>query len=83
VKDDASGHLGVEVVRALASLGVAGDLRGRYRQSHAFVGVKGAPPGSAAEALRPRAVEVLVGEPESGFAMEVTEFALESGGPRS
>jgi hypothetical protein len=34
---------------AMARLGVAGDLRGRLRWSHAFVGVVGAAPGSAWE----------------------------------
>jgi hypothetical protein len=39
-----------EVLRpALERLGVTGDLRGKLRWSHAFVGVVGAPPGSAWE----------------------------------
>jgi hypothetical protein len=81
VKDEASGQLTAEAVGALATLGVRGDLRGRYRESHAFVGVKGAPPGSALEALGPRAVEVRVGEPDAGFGIELTEFALEAAAP--
>ena len=81
VKDEASGRLDAEAVRALGTLGVRGDLRGRYRESHAFVGVKGAPPGSAAESLGPRAVEVRVGEPDAGFGMELTAFTLEPATP--
>jgi hypothetical protein len=77
VKDEASGRLGPEAVQAFRTLGVAGDLRGRYRESHAFVGVKGAPAGSALEALGPRRLEVRVGEPEAGFGFELTAFALE------
>jgi hypothetical protein len=77
VKDEASGQLGPEAVQALARLGVAGDLRGRYRESHAFVGVKGALPGSAIEGLGPRLVELRVGDPDAGFGFELTEFALE------
>ena len=77
VKDEASGQLGAEAVQALATLGVGGDLRGHYRESHAFVGVKGALPGSAIEALGPRLLELRVGEPDAGFGLELTEFALE------
>jgi hypothetical protein len=83
VKDEASGRLDAEAVEALATLGVQGDLRGRYRESHAFVGVKGARPGSAAEALGPRVVEVRVGDPDAGFGIELTEFALEPAAPLS
>jgi len=81
VKDEASGQLDAEAVGALATLGVRGDLRGRYRESHAFVGVKGAPAGSAVEVLGPRAVEVRVGEPAAGFGIELMEFALEPAAP--
>ncbi|HXV92634.1 MAG TPA: interleukin-like EMT inducer domain-containing protein, partial [Pseudonocardia sp.] len=77
VKDEASERLGADAIRAFAMLGVRGDLRGRYRESHAFVGVKGAPPGSAVEALGPRAVEIRVGAPAAGFGIELVEFALE------
>jgi hypothetical protein len=77
VKDEASEQLGAAAIQALATLGVRGDLRGRYRESHAFVGVKGASPGSAVEALGPRPVEVRVGQPDAGFGLELTEFALE------
>jgi hypothetical protein len=76
VKDEASGSLDAEAIGALATLGVRGDLRGRYRESHAFIGVKGAPPGSALEALGPRAVEVRVGEPAAAFGIELVEFQL-------
>jgi hypothetical protein len=43
--------LSAEAVAALATLGVAGDLRGKLRWSHAFIGAVGAPAGSAQEAL--------------------------------
>lgn len=79
VKDEASVSLQPEAVRALRTLGVAGDLRGRYRDSHAFVGVKGTPPGSAVEVLGPRAVEVTVGRPDASVGMELTAFELEPG----
>ena len=78
VKDEASAQLGVDAVAALASLGARGDLRGRYRESHAFIGVKGVPPGSALEALGPRPAEVRVGEPASAFGLELVEFQLEA-----
>jgi hypothetical protein len=62
--DEASMNLGEEGVVALRSIGVAGDLRGKFRWSHAFMGVKGAESGAALEAmdgLRP--VSVAVGPP--------------------
>jgi hypothetical protein len=77
VRDEASSRLDAGAIGALRTLGVAGDLRGRYRESHAFIGVKGAPPGSAVEASGPRAVEVTVGEPDAGFGLELRGFALE------
>lgn len=49
VADEASLHLSEEAVQALQSLGVAGDLRGKFRWSHAFLGAVGAPPNSALE----------------------------------
>ncbi|MGL4649416.1 MAG: interleukin-like EMT inducer domain-containing protein, partial [Caldilineaceae bacterium] len=61
VADEASVRLGAEAVAALATLGVEGDLREHFRWSHAFVGVVGAPRGSAVEAqdlLRPAGVWV-------------------------
>ncbi len=54
VRDEASGQLAEEAVQALRTLGVAGDLRSRFREAHACVGVKGATPGSALEALGSR-----------------------------
>jgi hypothetical protein len=77
VKDEASARLDAGAIGALATLGVRGDLRGRYRESHAFIGVKGGPPGSAVEALGAGAVEVRVGEPDWSEGMELTAFALE------
>jgi Interleukin-like EMT inducer len=77
VKDEASGQLATEAVRALGTLGVSGDLRGHFRESHAFIGVKGAPVGSAVEALGRRAVEVQVGRPEVEFAVELVAFELQ------
>lgn len=49
VCDEASQHLTQDAVLALRSLGVQTDLRGQFRSSHAFIGVKGAPPGTAVE----------------------------------
>jgi hypothetical protein len=76
VKDEASARLDAAAVRALGSLGVGGDLRGRFRASHAFVGVVGAPPGSAIEALGSRPVEVTVGVPPGDAGFELAAFEL-------
>ncbi|HEX2501572.1 MAG TPA: interleukin-like EMT inducer domain-containing protein [Methylomirabilota bacterium] len=87
-KDDASGRLDGTAHEALRTLGVVGDLRGRFRDSHAFVGVKGAPPGSALEGLGPRRVALAVGEarPEEFLAedpggFELTSFSLRARHP--
>ena len=42
--------------------------------------MKGAPPGSALEALGPRPVEVRVGEPGAAFGVELVEFAARGRG---
>jgi hypothetical protein len=77
VRDEASHRLTEAAVAALRTLGVAGDLRGRYRDSHAFVGVKGAAPGTAAEETGPRALALTVGRPPSTVGFELQSFALE------
>jgi hypothetical protein len=76
VSDEASAMLGADAVRALGTLGVLTDMRGRFRESHAFVGVKGAPPGSALEVAGPREVELRVGSPDDPAGFLLTEFAL-------
>jgi Interleukin-like EMT inducer len=76
VKDEASGRLDAPAVDALGALGVRGDLRGRFRESHAFVGVKGGPPGSALEDLGARPLALTVGRAVAGLGLELTEFAL-------
>jgi hypothetical protein len=84
VQDEASGRLTQEAVRAMETLGLHGDLRGRFRESHAFVGVKGAPPGSALEAIGPRRLVLSVGRPERDrnslgrVGVELTDFALQA-----
>ena len=66
VKDEASMNLSRPAVEALASLGVAADLRGRFRWGHAFVGAAGAPAGTALEAIDGvRTAQVSVGLPVS------------------
>ncbi len=84
VRDEGSGRLTEAAVRALGTLGVRGDLRGRFREAHAFVGVKGAAPGTALEGLGPRRIELAVGRIELGggrpapaVGLELTEFTLE------
>jgi hypothetical protein len=62
VMDEASMNLGDEAVQALRSIGAEQDLRGRFRASHAIIGVKGATPGQAIEAVaRGRPAQVAVG----------------------
>jgi hypothetical protein len=81
VKDEASRLLTAEAVSGLDALGVAGDLRNRFRESHAFIGAKGAPRGTAIEAMGPRPVTVAIGESEPGLGFELLELAPTSGVP--
>jgi hypothetical protein len=63
---------------ALRSLGVAGDLRGHPGLAHAFVGVKGAPAGTALEALGDRRIELVVGRFQPNLGFELRGFALDA-----
>jgi hypothetical protein len=77
--DEASMNLGEDAVVALRSIGATGDLRGKFRWSQAIIGVKGAAPGSALEAmdgLRPVGVAAgpAVTEPEVAAAVEWIRF---------
>ena len=47
VRDAAALSLGDDAIAALRSLGVEDDIRGHLRRAHAFIGLKGAAPGSA------------------------------------
>ena len=51
VRDEAAMNLKPEAIQALQTLGVAGDLRGKFRWGHALIGVKGLAPGSASESV--------------------------------
>lgn len=62
--DEASRLLGPEAVDALRTIGAAGDLRDRFRWGHAVLGVKGAVPGTALEAMDwMRPVRIVCGDP--------------------
>ncbi|MDH7484982.1 MAG: interleukin-like EMT inducer domain-containing protein [Anaerolineae bacterium] len=77
VADEASLNLGAEAVSALESIGATGDLRGRFRWGHAVIGVKGAAPGQALEALdvlQPVAVHVGLGATSPAVAMAFASF---------
>lgn len=76
VRDEASRLLGADAVGALRALGAVGDLRGRFRAAHAFIGVKGATVGTAAEAVGPEEAEVSVGEPPPDPEFTLRHFAL-------
>lgn len=77
--DEASLNLSEEAVDALRSLGLAGDLRGHFRWSHAGVGVKGAKPGQALEAwsgIRPATVIVGNGLTRQHVYVQLRSFSL-------
>lgn len=84
--DEASRLLGADAVEALRGLGAAGDLRDRFRWGHAFIGVQGAAPGSALEALDwKRPVRVVAGEgvtePHVAAAFGPLSFVARAPGP--
>ncbi|MEZ4656662.1 MAG: interleukin-like EMT inducer domain-containing protein [Caldilineaceae bacterium] len=64
VRDEASAQLGQEAVDALAHLGVATDLRGKFRWGHAFIATVGGSAVEAASLLQPAIVAV--GLPANG-----------------
>lgn len=76
VRDEGSRQLTAEAVHALRTLGAVGDLRGHFREAHAFIGAKGFPAGSAVETLGPYAIQVTVGHPMAPTAFELTTLAL-------
>jgi hypothetical protein len=82
VRDEASHRLTEDAVAALRTLGVAGDLRGHFRESHAFVGMKGAPQGTALEALGPQDLGLTVGRPLPAVGFELQAFAQERAASR-
>lgn len=53
-------HLTEQAVNALKTIGASRDLRGKFRWSHAIIGVKGAPLDSALEAASETAVSQVV-----------------------
>ncbi len=75
VRDEASRFLSEEAVSALRSIGATEDLRGKFRWSHAMIGVKSAAPGSALEAAsETMPAQLVVGvsamEPQVAAAVE-------------
>ena len=74
VRDEASRDLTADAVDALRSIGAQEDLRGKWRWSHAIIGVKGAAPGSALEdahEMMPAQEIVGVGAMEPNVAVAV------------
>ncbi len=81
VQDEGSLHLGDEGVAALRRLGVATDLRGHFRWSHAFIGAPGLQPGEALEegsGWRPAVVISGAGLTRPSIAAEVAVIRLVS-----
>lgn len=87
VRDEASTKLTEEAVDALRLLGLEGDLRGRFRWSHAAIGAKGLLPGQGIEsiqALRPATVKLGLGvtSPRVAAAFEWMRF-FPAGAPQN
>jgi hypothetical protein len=79
--DEASRLLGPEAVEALRGIGAEGDLRGQFRWGHAIVGVQGASPGTALEALdwmRPASLVVGEGATKADLAAAFGPITFES-----
>jgi hypothetical protein len=81
VRDEASRHLTQEAVDALQSIGAREDLRGKWRWSHALIGVKGATPGSVWEAAfetMPAQLVLGIGATEPNVAAAIEWIRVES-----
>jgi len=78
VKDDGASALSAAGYRALGELGCSLDIRGRFRASHAFIGVKGAPPGSALEDGLSFQGRVAVGDAGRGFSVGLSSVEITS-----
>ncbi len=78
--DEASQHLTEQAVNALSAIGARQDLRGKFRWSHAIIGVKGAPRGSASElASETRVSQVMLNAPftSPNVAASIGEIRIE------
>lgn len=74
VRDAAALNLGEDALAAFRSLGVFNDIRGQLRRAHGFIGVKGAPTGSAMDFVSDSwPVTVSVGD---GLTEAAPSFAL-------
>jgi interleukin-like EMT inducer protein len=73
---DASRSLTDDAVRALAGIGLTGDLRGHFGWAQAGIGVAGAAPGTAVESTGESSAECRVGQP-AGTTVELEEVRLE------
>lgn len=79
VCDEATRNLNEEAVNSLHLLGLGLDIRGKFRSSYAFIGMRGAQPGSAVEVLDPSypanaSVGKNVTTPNVSFALGRLEF---------
>jgi hypothetical protein len=78
IRDEGTLNLSAEAVAALQRLGVTTDLRGHFRWGHAFVGVVGAPAGSAFEQVSGMHVaQVATGFPATAPQVAAALFAVE------
>ena len=74
VRDEASRNLTEEAVNALRSIGATQDLHGKFRWSHAIIGVKGAAPGTALESangIMPAQLVIGIGATEPNVAAAI------------
>jgi hypothetical protein len=75
VKHDGGGALTAEAVHALSSIGGRVDNRGTLWRSHLVIGVKGARPGEAIEAVGEQELGAAVGR-DRALALTLKAFAL-------
>jgi len=77
IKDEGVGLLTDEAVAAFRELGGSLDPRGALWTSHLLIGVKGARPGTAVEAVGQRRLERVVGVDRRELQMVMKDFRLE------
>jgi hypothetical protein len=69
ISDEGTQHLTEQGVAALESVGCALKLSGQFRMAHAFIGIKGFPPGTALEAADEREAILALGQRGQRFTV--------------
>ena len=78
VADEATLKLNPAAAKALRKVGVGLDLSGHYRKAHAFLGIKGFPPGTALEVSSEKEAILVLGSRGERFIAMTSEAEKQS-----